>query len=73
MEFNIALLRGDGIGPEIVDAQLKYLIRRLKNSVIHLILLRILSAVLQLTLQASLCLKKLLKAVLPATAYCWEQ
>ena len=68
MEFNIALLRGDGM-----TAQLKYLIRRLKNSVIHLILLRILSAALQLTLQVSLCLMKLLKAVLPATAYCWEQ
>lgn len=33
----------------------------------------ILSAVAAIDATVSLCLMKLLKAVLPATAYCWEQ
>lgn len=73
MEFNIALLRGDGIGPEIVDSAVEVLNKTAEKFGHTFNFLRILSAVLQLTLQVSLCLMKLLKAVLPATAYCWEQ
>lgn len=51
MEFNIALLRGDGIGPEIVDSAVLILKKPLKNSNINLILRLILSAARLLTQQ----------------------
>ena len=36
MNFNIAVIPGDGIGPEVIDESIKVLIKLGKNTIIHL-------------------------------------
>ena len=40
MEYKIALIPGDGIGPEIVSEAKRFLIKYVKNIIIHLLIQR---------------------------------
>ena len=68
-DYKITLLKGDGIGPEIVNQAVKFLIVPLKNSVLALHMTRHFSAVVLLTQQAFRSQMKQLQSVRRRTAY----
>ena len=73
MEKQIAVIRGDGIGPEIVEQALRVLDAVAKNTAINLHTLMWTWGVLPSTNGARLCLPPCWKNALRRTVCCWAR